>query len=451
MRRGRVWGRIQMTRTRRLEPTSDELIDVPMGADISESESSAAPSFDEAPAAAAPASGVGLPVPVAAVPADAATGALVQDWTAQVTSVAIVHLDVEGRVVGWNPGAQKLKGYAPEEILGSSFTRFYREEDRLRGVPLRLLAIAATRGSVEDNGWRVRADGSLFWAHVIITALRDDAGEVAGFVKIVSDLTAAKQREDAELDFLRAFAHDFLSPITALRGYVDLMAEPGGNTTAAVERISAVTDHLATMIQDLSARLVPTRPRQARSRADASVTVREAAELVLPGDAYGRIRYRSPRSVAVQADPVALRRAIANLVDNAAKYSEGPIEISVEIDGPQVRIAISDRGRGIAPEDLERIFDPLERGRLSNPDDGGTGIGLASTKALIERQGGEVLLCSTVGQGTTATITLPVDDDGGRAPGDASGAAVRDIRAAGDRRATDNGGSVRERVARPAA
>ncbi|MDR6199264.1 PAS domain S-box-containing protein [Microbacterium sp. SORGH_AS428] len=439
-----------MTRTRRLEPTSDELIDVPMGADISEPESSAAPAFDEAPAAA-PASGVGLPVPVTAVPAHAATGALVQDWTAQVTSVAIVHLDVEGRVVGWNPGAEKLKGYTPEEILGSSFTRFYREEDRLRGVPLRLLAIAATRGSVEDNGWRVRADGSLFWAHVIITALRDDAGEVAGFVKIVSDLTAAKQREDAEFDFLRAFAHDFLSPITALRGYVDLMAEPGGNTTAAVERISAVTDHLATMIQDLSARLVPTRPRPARSRADASVTVREAAELVLPGDAYGRIRYRSPRSVAVQADPVALRRAIANLVDNAAKYSEGPIEISVEIDGSQVRIAISDRGRGIAPEDLERIFDPLERGRLSNPDDGGTGIGLASTKALIERQGGEVLLSSTVGKGTTATIMLPADDDGGRASSDASGATVRDIRAAGDRGATDGGGSVRERVARPAA
>lgn len=439
-----------MTRTRRAEPTSDELIDVPMGADISESESSAAPSIDEAPAAAAPASGVGLPVPVTAVPADAAKGALVQDWTAQVTSVAIVHLDVEGRVVGWNPGAEKLKGYTPEEILGSSFTRFYREEDQLRGVPLRLLAIAATRGSVEDNGWRVRADGSLFWAHVIITALCDDAGKVAGFVKIVSDLTAAKQREDAELDFLRAFAHDFLSPITALRGYVDLMAEPGGATVAAVERISAVTDHLATMIQDLSARLVPTRPRQARSRADASVTVREAAELVLPGDAYGRIRYRSPRSVAVQADPVALRRAIANLVDNAAKYSEGPIEISVEVDGSQARIAISDRGRGIAPEDLERIFDPLERGRLSNPDDGGTGIGLASTKALIERQGGEVLLCSTVGQGTTVTITLPVDGDGGRAPGDAPRSAVRDIRAAGDRHAAGDG-SVRDYAARPAA
>lgn len=417
---------------------------------MSEPEASAAPSRDEATTAAAPASGVGLPVPISAVPAHVATGPLVQDWTAQVTSVAIVHLDIEGRVVGWNPGAEKLKGYTAEEILGSSFTRFYREEDRLRGLPLRLLAIAATRGSVEDSGWRVRADGSLFWAHVIITALRDDAGEVGGFVKIVSDLTASKQREDAELDFLRAFAHDFLSPITALRGYVDLMAEPGGNTSAAIERISSVTDHLATMIQDLAARLVPTRVQRAPGRADASATVREAAELVLPGDAYGRIRYRSPRSVAVQADPVALRRAIANLVDNAAKYSEGPIDISVEVDGSLVRIAISDRGRGIAPEDLERIFEPLERGRLSNPDDGGTGIGLASTKALVERQGGHVTLCSTVGSGTTVTITLPADDDSGETSDAGAASSVRDIRAAGGRGHADER-SARACTTRPAA
>lgn len=439
-----------MTRARRVDPTSDEPIDVVMGTDMSEPESPAASSHDEGPGAVAPASGVGLPVPVDAVPAHVATGPLVQDWTAQVTSVAIVHLDTEGRVVGWNPGAEKLKGYTADEILGASFTRFYREEDQLRGLPLRLLAIAATQGSVEDSGWRVRADGSLFWAHVIITALRDDAGEVGGFVKLVSDLTASKQREDAELDFLRAFAHDFLSPITALRGYVDLLAEPDGNTTAAIERISAVTDHLATMIQDLSARLVPTRVRQVPSRVDASATVREAAELVLPGDAYGRIRYHSSRAVAVQVDPVALRRAIANLLDNAAKYSEGPIDISVDVDGDRARIAISDRGRGIAAEDLERIFDPLERGRLSNPDDGGTGIGLASTKALIERQGGEVSLCSTVGQGTTATISLPVDDDSGVTPHDDASSPVHDIRAAGKR-----GGAGRDaasaRTTRPAA
>lgn len=328
------------------------------------------------------------------------------DWTSQVTSVAIVHLDLDGNVTHWNPGAEQLKGYAAEEILGTSFTRFYREEERARGLPAALLAIAAVRGSVEDTGWRVRANGEQFWAHVFITALRDDAGELDGYVKIVTDLTAAKRREDTELAFVRAFAHDFVSPITALRGYVDMLLDPTLGTGHALERLVTVTEHLSTMMEGLSSRLAASAPVAAASVVDVVAIVREAAELVMPGDAYGRLRYHGESSLSVWAEPVSLRRAIANLIDNAAKYSGDAVDISVDADGGDALVTIADRGRGIAAEDLGSIFDPLERGRLSDPDDGGTGIGLASTKALLEQQSGSVSIDSAVGVGTSVTVRL---------------------------------------------
>lgn len=368
--------------------------------------------------------------------APSASASSIDDWTAQVTSVAIVHLDRDGFVTGWNPGAERLKGYSAPQILGEAFTRFYRQEDRDRGLPAQLLAIASERGSVEDTGWRVRADGGLFWAHVVITALHDGAGAVAGYVKIVTDLTAAKAREDADFTFMRAFAHDFLSPITALRGYVDLLAESPFGAGDALQRISTVTDHLATMMVELSGRLHSSEHLAQNTVVDAAATVREAAELVLPGDAYGRLHYRGLAHLGVAADPLALRRAIANIVDNAAKYSEGVIDISVDAADGHAHIVVADHGRGIAEEDLENIFDPLERGRLSNPDDGGTGIGLASTKALIERQHGTITLQSIVGVGTSVTVTLPVDGgpDGlrvGPAPSTASAFTATRTPAAG--------------------
>ncbi|WP_159500569.1 PAS domain-containing sensor histidine kinase [Microbacterium sp. 18062] len=328
------------------------------------------------------------------------------DWTSQITAVAIVHLDVDGNITRWNPGAERLKGYSAEEVLGTSFTRFYRDEERTRGLPAALLAIAAARGSVEDTGWRVRASGEQFWAHVIITALHDDEGEIDGYVKIVTDLSVAKRREDSELAFLRSFAHDFLSPITALRGYVDLLLDPTLGTGHALERLVTVTEHLSTMMEGLSNRLAASTPAASASVVDVVDVVREAAEIVLPGDAYGRLRYHGASSLSVWAEPVSLRRAIANLIDNAAKYSADAIDISVDADGDGALVTITDHGRGIASEDLGSIFDPLERGRLSDPDDGGTGIGLASAKALLEQQSGSVSIDSAVGVGTSVVVRL---------------------------------------------
>jgi len=119
-----------------------------------------------------------------------------RDWDEQVDLFAIVKLDSGGFVRGWNLGAERIKGYSEDEILGSHFSRFYREEDRRRGKPDQLLAAAQRDGHVEDTGWRVRSDGSEFWARVTISAIRTDQGQVLGFVKIVRDLTTEKQEAD---------------------------------------------------------------------------------------------------------------------------------------------------------------------------------------------------------------------------------------------------------------
>lgn len=328
------------------------------------------------------------------------------DWSAQVSSVAIVSLDVDGRVQTWNPGAERLKGYRPEAVIGTSFARFYRDEDRDRGLPARLLATAARDGSVEDTGWRVRADGSLFWAHVLINAVRGADGEVSGFVKIVRDLSDAKRLDDERDGFLRAFAHDLLSPITALRGYVDLLEDEIPDEQASMlQHVSRVTDHLIAMVGELRAHARGSEGDESEE-ADVLPLVHEAAELVLPGDVNERIVVHGEGRAHVSTDRAMLRRALANVIDNAAKYSEDAIVVTVAERRDATVVSVTDTGRGIDPADLPSIFEPYRRGRLSDPKDGGTGVGLASVRDLLHRLGGDATIESAPGSGTTVTLQL---------------------------------------------
>ncbi len=348
--------------------------------------------------------------PPGAAPADAAAPAASPpvDWAAQVTSVAIVSLDPSGIVRAWNAGATRIKGYSAAEVVGTSFERFYRPDDRTRGLPARLLAAAARDGSVEDTGWRVRADGSPFWAHVLITAMRDPRGELTGFVKIVRDRTDAKRHDEEKDGFLRTFAHDLLSPITALRGYVDLLEDEQPEPSELLQRVSRVSDHLIAMIGEFTAHVrgVDAEP-DAATEADIRPLVQEAAELVLPGDVNERVRVSGHGRAALSADRAALRRAVANVVENAAKYSEDVIDIAVAETAEATTITVSDSGRGIHPSDLDGIFDPFERGRRADAADGGTGLGLASVRDLVRRSGGDVAIDSEPDRGTTVTLRLP--------------------------------------------
>lgn len=331
------------------------------------------------------------------------------DWDGQVDQFAIVKLDGGGVVRGWNLGAELIKGYTEDEIVGQHFSRFYRAEDQRRGLPDQLLAAAQRDGHVEDTGWRVRQDGSEFWARVTISAIRGDSGQVLGFVKIVRDLTSEKQAADEQAALQRTFAHDLLSPVTALRGYIDLLADELPADHRLIRLAEEAGDHLVAMAQAL---LTESNSPVERGRRGVTLdlVVRGAVALVLPGDAPDRAVYGQMDAVPVVGDVLGLRRAVANVLENAAKYSDDVIRIQVYETDEGATVSVSDRGRGIHPDDLGAVLDEGKRGRLADPRDGGSGIGLASVRQIVQNHGGTVRISSELGVGTTVTLTIPRGD-----------------------------------------
>ncbi|WP_150958645.1 PAS domain-containing sensor histidine kinase [Microbacterium testaceum] len=339
-----------------------------------------------------------------------------RDWDEQVDLFAIVKLDGGGFVRGWNLGAERIKGYSEDEIVGSHFSRFYREEDRRRGKPDQLLAAAQRDGHVEDTGWRVRNDGTEFWARVTISAIRSDQGQVLGFVKIVRDLTTEKRDADEQSALQRTFAHDLLSPVTALRGYLDLIGEELPPDHRLLRLAGEASDHIVAMAQALMVDVDASRER-GRRRASLDLIARGAVALVLPGDPPGRVVFGQMDAVPVWGDVLGLRRAIANVLENAAKYSDDLIEIDAFETDEGAAVRVRDRGRGIHPDDLASITREGNRGRLADTGDGGRGIGLASVQQVVSEHGGTLRITSTLGQGTTVTLTIPrADDEVGPSP-----------------------------------
>jgi PAS domain S-box-containing protein len=332
----------------------------------------------------------------------------------QVRDYAIIALDPSGTIESWNVGAEALKGYTANEAIGRNFSMFYSEEDRRAGLPLQLLDIARAEGRVEHTGWRIRRDGTRFWSDVVITALHGDDDNLTGFAKVTRDLTERKQLEEAQASYLAAIAHDFRTPITAMKGFTELVRDaPEEMREDFLRRIDANADRLMQMTKNLvsyaTAHSVSSTNRAelfdlaglARQTVPTMGSVFELSRVVLPqGRAF------------VTVDKASLERVLINLVSNALKYSTtGPIVVDVDRLDDRVQLTVSDQGRGIAPDDIEGIFDEFERGSLAT-DDGGTGLGLTIVRSLVEEQGGSVRLESVVGEGTTVTVDLPAPSRG---------------------------------------
>ena len=330
----------------------------------------------------------------------------------QVVDYAIIGLDPHGVIRSWNRGAEQVKGYTAEEAIGRSFAMFYLEEDRQAGLPHRLLAIAREHGRVEHSGWRVRKDGSRFWGDVVITALRDDSGRLTGYAKVTRDRTDLKTLEDAQDAFYAAFNHDFRTPLTTIKGFVDAIrhAEDPATREALIRRVELGADRLLGMVEHLVQFATQRAGHAELTLADIDVVqvIRSAAQDLPPDLRPHRVRVADDLVIA-RANGVALHRVATNLLVNALKYSAAEAPVAVEFDRPRpgrIRFSVSDRGRGIAPEDVHTIFEEFERGRLAE-DDGGTGVGLASVRELVEQQEGTVGIESTVGVGTTVSVELP--------------------------------------------
>lgn len=344
-----------------------------------------------------------------------------QQFLEPYASPAIVRLDTTGIVVGWSDAAERMKGYTAAEIIGRSFETFYRDVDRQRDTPNRLLAAARRDGFVQDTGWRLRADGTQFWAHVMITAV--SAGDGAeGFVKVVRDITPARLEEESRQRFLRTFVHDFQTPITALVGYTALLQETVEDPCPLLDHIGTASDQAADMLRELAGLAQAETPRLtsiAAEEFDLSDVVHDAATVVLPGDVYQRLAVTGDGSITAHTQRHTLLRILVNLLDNAVKYTDEDIIVELTQSARHMTIAIHDHGPGIAKADLEHIFQPYYRAHRSDVVDGGTGLGLSSALALIRTLGGELRVHSIVGEGSTFTIVLP------REPGSGANSAGR--------------------------
>lgn len=353
-----------------------------------------------------------------------------------VSDYAIYMLSPEGIIENWNVGAERIKGYAEQEVLGSHFSRFYTEEDRKLGKPAVGLAVAATEGRYESEGWRVRKDGVRFWAHVIIDAIFDEQRNLIGFAKITRDITEKKEAEKAlakanaalfqaqKLESIGkltgGLAHDFNNLLSVLSNGLEILAVR--HRTAAEDKLFTsmrrAIAHGTTMIKQLLA-FARKQPLKAQ-RNDINTLIRNFDLIlhnVLPGNVALDLKFGQDLS-EVLIDQALLESSLLNLVVNAcdAMPGGGAIEIKTEsVDaqslpdemrgvGGGVRISVRDTGSGIPPELLERIFEPFFTTKAPGK---GTGLGLSQVYGFIKQSGGDVEIQSQSGIGTTISMVLP--------------------------------------------
>ena len=350
-----------------------------------------------------------------------------------VKDYAIFMLDPDGCIASWNAGAQHIKGYTEDEVRGRHFSLFYTPEDVARAHPQAELKGAIRDGRYEDEGWRVRKDGSHFWANVVITALWED-GELAGFAKVTRDLTERKRADEhreqllaaaeaanrAKTEFLAVMSHELRTPLTAVLGYADLLLEGiprplDEGSAASVRRIRLSARHLLEVIEEIldyasmeagSAVLRPT-------AADLGTLAREAVVLVTPqARARGlEVRLDLPaQPVECVTDTGKARQVLAALLVNGVTFTpRGHVLLELRAAQGAAEFRVTDTGVGIAPEHHASVFEPfwqVEQTRTRQV--GGTGLGLAIARRLARLLGGELSVESTPGQGSTFTFTLPL-------------------------------------------
>jgi len=364
-----------------------------------------------------------------------------------VRDYAIIMLDPDGVVTTWNAGAQGIMGYRAEEALGRHFSIFYPPEDVAAGRPDVEVRTAIAEGRYEEEGWRVRKGGERYWANVVLTAVRDPSGELRGFAKVTRDLTERRRIErearaaeeqavierartaEAEAalqdrdDFISVAAHELRTPLTALQlklqSAQQMLDKLGGTVSAQVTLVNTRIEgalRQSHRLTELVERLLDV-SRIVGGRLVVSVEECDLASLVghvvddLREQAHQRgseVRYQPVGPVRWKCDPARLEQVAVNLLSNAIKYGSGkPIDVRVEAtDEGGVRLSVTDRGIGIAPEDVDRIFARFERAAPVRHF-GGLGLGLYVTRNIVEAHGGTIRVTSKPGEGSSFVVELP--------------------------------------------
>jgi PAS domain S-box-containing protein len=361
-----------------------------------------------------------------------------------VTDCAIFMLDRDGNVTNWNPGAARIKGYSDEEILGRHFSCFYSEEDRRRELPAKALRTAVEAGKYEIEGWRVRKDGTRFWASVLIDPIFQH-GKLVGFAKITRDITEKReaqrqlesareqlyqsQKMDAVGQLTGGVAHDFNNLLTIIIGNLDTakrtldswkdgaqerLARAIDHATIGARRAATLTGHLLAFSrrQPLEPKTLDVNRLLSHLSGFLKPSLGEKVQLEVVGMAG---------LWQIEADPTHLETAILNLAVNARDAMPEGGKLTVEATnvlldeeycrahtevkpGQYVQIALTDTGVGMIKEISDRAFDPFFTTKASGQ---GTGLGLSQVYGFVKQSGGHVKIYSEAGQGTTVKIYLP--------------------------------------------
>ncbi len=346
-----------------------------------------------------------------------------------VKDYAIFMLDPSGRVVTWNAGAARIKGYDAREIIGHHFSEFYPTDDVRAGKCERELEGAARDGRFEDEGWRIRKDGTRFWANVVLTALRAENGELVGFAKVTRDLTERRRLELEQLrlgkaeeairlrdEFLSLAAHELKTPLTVLQMQLDTLSDrmdqSGQRVATKLQRAAQSSERLANLVESLLdvSRIATGRFALKLEEIDIVDCVSRLVDGLHPTcvRAHCDIVVDADGPIVGSWDRLRLEQALTNLLANAIKYGAGkPIRVSVRRHGSEVFLEVRDHGPGIPEAELGRIFERFERA-TSIRHYGGLGLGLYLIQAIVEAHGGSVAAENAADGGARFKVTLPL-------------------------------------------
>lgn len=356
-----------------------------------------------------------------------------------VKDYAIYMLDPNGNIATWNSGAEHLKGYRASEIIGAHLSKFYTDEDVISGRPAWEIETAVRLGRVQDEGWRVRKNGSKFWANVVLTALRDKEGNLIGFTKVTKDATERKEAEEAlknayaeleqrvqertsellrsnkELEqFTYVASHDLQEPIRKIITYSERLAHRAmdDDEKAHLNKLSAAGYRLREVVQDLLnySQVSQTQPAyEWVNLAELLEEVQSDLEVRI-AETGTEIRYETLPEI--KGNRGQLRHLFQNMLSNAMKFvkkgTAPVIEIKTRvIPGEAVEVSISDNGIGIDPKYTDKIFRPFHR-LHTRAEYEGSGIGLSIVKKIIDYHGGKIRVQSQPGFGTTFFLAFPL-------------------------------------------